>query len=50
VFRDLNDEQRGFVESVDRFARDELAPGALARAHAAVYPWEVAPNSPKWAC
>lgn len=42
VLRELNDEQRGLVDSVERFARNELAPGALARAHAAAYPWEVA--------
>jgi alkylation response protein AidB-like acyl-CoA dehydrogenase len=35
-------EQEAFAESVRRFARAELAPGALARAHDARYPWETA--------
>ncbi len=39
---ELNEEQRAFAESVRRFAQAELAPGALERAHDAVYPWEIA--------
>ncbi|HYC37852.1 MAG TPA: acyl-CoA dehydrogenase family protein [Usitatibacter sp.] len=39
---ELTQEQRAFAESVRRFARAELAPGAVARAHAAGYPWETA--------
>ncbi len=35
---ELTEEQRAFAESVRRFARQELAPGALARAHSASYP------------
>ncbi len=38
----LSDEQRTLRESVASFARDKLAPGALERAHAAEYPWDVA--------
>jgi alkylation response protein AidB-like acyl-CoA dehydrogenase len=38
----LTEEQRAFAESVRRFARAELAPGALARAHAGKYPWDAA--------
>jgi alkylation response protein AidB-like acyl-CoA dehydrogenase len=38
----LSEEQRAFAESVRRFARAELAGGALARAHASDYPWETA--------
>ena len=38
----LSAEQRAFADSVGRFARDELAPGALERAHSAKYPWETA--------
>src|SRR4051812_24477719 len=38
----LSPEQREFAESVRRFARDELAAGALERAHGAKYPWETA--------
>ena len=35
-------EQEQFRDSVRRFAQKHLAAGALARAHAAEYPWEVA--------
>jgi len=38
----LNDQQRAFADSVGRFARGELAEGALERAHAGGYPWEIA--------
>ena len=38
----LSAEQDAFAESVRRFARDELAPGALERAHSNKYPWETA--------
>ena len=34
----LNDEQRALADSVGRFARDRLAAGAHARAHATAYP------------
>jgi len=39
---ELSPEQRAFQESVSRFAQRELADGALARAHAEDYPWDVA--------
>src|SRR6218665_59342 len=39
---DLTAEHHTFAESVSRFAKDHLAPAALARAHAATYPWETA--------
>ena len=39
---DLNEEQRAFRDQVDRFARDRLTEGALARAHAAAFPFDVA--------
>ena len=38
----LTQEQQVFAESIARFARDQLADGALARAHSAAYPWDVA--------
>jgi len=38
----LDSEQEQFRDAVLRFARDELAPKALERAHAAEYPWDVA--------
>ncbi|TJZ90924.1 acyl-CoA dehydrogenase [Paracoccus gahaiensis] len=38
----LTDEQRMFQDSVTRFARTELAPGAADRARAEAYPWDVA--------
>ncbi|MBV9509691.1 MAG: acyl-CoA dehydrogenase family protein, partial [Caulobacteraceae bacterium] len=39
---ELSAEQKAFGESLTRFARDKLAPGALARAHDPAYPWDVA--------
>ncbi len=39
---ELTPEQRAFQDSVLRFARERLAAGALERAHAAEYPWDVA--------
>jgi alkylation response protein AidB-like acyl-CoA dehydrogenase len=39
---ELSAEQRLFANSVRRFAEQELADGALARAHEAAYPWDVA--------
>lgn len=42
MFRDLTEDQRALVDTIERFARAELAPGALARAHATRFPWEVA--------
>jgi alkylation response protein AidB-like acyl-CoA dehydrogenase len=38
----LTNDQLSFADSVARFARTELAPNALNRAHSNVYPWEVA--------
>lgn len=38
----LTDDQAAFRDSVEAFARDKLAPGALERAHSAEYPWDVA--------
>ena len=38
----LSEEQQAFADSVRRFAREELAPGALERAHDARYPWDAA--------
>lgn len=38
----LNQEQRAFADSVRRFATEQLAVGALARAHSTDYPWDVA--------
>jgi alkylation response protein AidB-like acyl-CoA dehydrogenase len=38
----LSEEQRAFADSVHRFALAELADGALQRAHAGGYPWDVA--------
>ncbi len=38
----LTEEQAAFAESVRRFAQQELAPGALERAHTAKYPWDAA--------
>jgi len=37
----LTTEQAQFRDSVARFARKELAPGALERAHSPEYPWDV---------
>lgn len=39
---ELSEEQRLFAASVRRFAEQELADGALARAHSAAYPWDIA--------
>ncbi|OWW19551.1 acyl-CoA dehydrogenase family protein [Noviherbaspirillum denitrificans] len=38
----LNEDQRAFADSVRRFATQELAAGALERAHSNEYPWDVA--------
>jgi len=38
----LTSEQREFQESVVRFSRKELSPGAKNRAHSPDYPWDVA--------
>lgn len=38
----LTEEQEDLRRSVEAFARDKLAPGALARAHSPHYPWDVA--------
>lgn len=39
---DLKEEQRAFADSVRRFARAELAKGAIERAHSHAYPWDIA--------
>jgi alkylation response protein AidB-like acyl-CoA dehydrogenase len=39
---DFTDEQRMFAESVRKFARAELAPGALKRAHDPHFPFDIA--------
>ncbi len=39
---ELESEQTIFAESVRKFAREKLAPGALARAHDPSYPWDIA--------
>lgn len=39
---ELDDAQQAFADAVRRFARDKLADGALARAHAAQFPWDAA--------
>lgn len=38
----LSEEHRAFSDSVARFSRQELAAGALERAHSKSYPWETA--------
>ena len=38
----LSEEHRDYADSVRRFAKQHLAQGALARAHATEYPWEIA--------
>jgi alkylation response protein AidB-like acyl-CoA dehydrogenase len=43
----LTPEQQQFRDSVLKFARKELAPGALARAHDPKYPWDVAAKMAK---
>lgn len=39
---ELTEEQRAFADTVRRFARERLAAGALERAHAPGYPWDIA--------
>lgn len=39
---DLTEEQTAFAESVRRFAESKLKAGALERAHASAYPWDIA--------
>ena len=39
---ELDEQSRAFAESVRRFAREKLAAGALERAHASGYPWDIA--------
>ena len=39
---ELNEDQKIFYDTVRRFAQNELADGALARAHSDEYPWEIA--------
>ena len=39
---ELNQDQQVFVDAVQKFARKELADGALKRAHSKEYPWDVA--------
>ena len=39
---ELTEEQQIFFDSVQKFAQNELADGALQRAHADAYPWDVA--------
>lgn len=39
---ELSEEHQVFVDSVARFAKAQLGDGALARAHAAEYPWDTA--------
>ncbi len=39
---DLSEEQQAFADAVARFAREQLAPGALQRAHATEWPWDAA--------
>ncbi|MBY4596356.1 acyl-CoA dehydrogenase [Ottowia caeni] len=39
---ELSEEHQSFADSVQRFAKDHLAEGALARAHSEQYPWETA--------
>jgi alkylation response protein AidB-like acyl-CoA dehydrogenase len=38
----LNQEQQAFADSVRRFATEQLAEGALERAHSNDYPWDIA--------
>lgn len=38
----LSPEQSAFADTIRRFARAELADGALQRAHSAAFPWDVA--------
>lgn len=39
---ELTEEHQAFADTVARFARDQLAEGALARAHSHAYPWDTA--------
>lgn len=39
---ELTSEQQAFADAVGKFALNELAPGALERAHSPHYPWEIA--------
>jgi alkylation response protein AidB-like acyl-CoA dehydrogenase len=39
---ELTAEQKAFADSVRRFAQAKLADGALQRAHASTYPWDIA--------
>lgn len=38
----LSEEHQAYADAVARFAQDQLAPGALERAHSHSYPWETA--------
>ncbi|MCQ6453493.1 acyl-CoA dehydrogenase family protein, partial [Vibrio parahaemolyticus] len=38
----FTEDQAALAQSVQSFARNELAPGALDRAHSREYPWDVA--------
>lgn len=38
----LSHDQIAFADTIRRFARSELAAGALERAHSSLYPWEIA--------
>lgn len=42
MYNALTQEQNELAQSVRHFARNELAPGALDRAHSREYPWDVA--------
>jgi alkylation response protein AidB-like acyl-CoA dehydrogenase len=39
---ELSSEQQAFADAVGKFALNELAPGALERAHSPHYPWDIA--------
>lgn len=39
---ELSEEHLAFADSVSRFAQNKLSAGALERAHASEYPWEIA--------
>lgn len=39
---ELTSEQQAFADAVGKFALNELAPGALERAHSPHYPWDIA--------
>ena len=47
---ELSQDQNIFYESVRKFAANELADDAVARANSDGYPWDVAKNLEKWAC